>query len=374
MPSFGEIFRGQNNPSFGDIFRRQSSGSPMAGAPSLNALNSLTNGYDREDQLWERENARADSLRTQGYARQDAMRNEDNAREDSLRREGYARDSRQDGQMRSMGDARRAQDYAHEDGIRREGYQQEQAARLDAGHTQFLRTQQQAQAVQQHSMERAEDKRQAEARRFQSEQSPSQQGLRTSAQPNPNAVMLQQAQAAGQGQEDDRLHASQVAQDRIDRQAMEGNVIQAAHNQPNLDVSTGGNGMVQYSGATQQQEEASRAATFARTKDNAANTARASLTALTGELQARGMGGAGYEGGQIGSTLAREANTIGEGDRQQAEEELRRAAEVANMQYQGGIAQRGQNLSTQSQNANRRQAQQSDSLSALQRLVPGVRY
>jgi hypothetical protein len=321
----------------------------------LNALNSLTNGYDREDQLWERENARADSLRTQGYARQDAMRNEDNAREDSLRREGYARDSRQDGQMRSMGDARRAQDYAHEDGIRREGYQQEQAARLDAGHTQFLRTQQQAQAVQQHSMERAEDKRQAEARRFQSEQSPSQQGLRTSAQPNPNAVMLQQAQAAGQGQEDDRF-------------------IQAAHNQPNLDVSTGGNGMVQYSGATQQQEEASRAATFARTKDNAANTARASLTALTGELQARGMGGAGYEGGQIGSTLAREANTIGEGDRQQAEEELRRAAEVANMQYQGGIAQRGQNLSTQSQNANRRQAQQSDSLSALQRLVPGVRY
>lgn len=95
------------------------------------------------------------------------------------------------------------------------------------------------------------------------------------------------------------------------------------------------------------QEDAARSATFARTKDNAANTANASLNGLSEALGARGMTGGGYEAGQIGGTLAREANTIGEGDRQQAESELDHAQHRADEQFQGEIAQRGQDLAAQ---------------------------
>lgn len=94
-------------------------------------------------------------------------------------------------------------------------------------------------------------------------------------------------------------------------------------------------------------EAAARAATFARTKDNAATTASASLNGLTEALGSRGLTGGGYEAGQIGNTLAREANTIGEGDRQQAESENTRAADLADKDYAGKVAQRGQDLSAQ---------------------------
>ena len=101
---------------------------------------------------------------------------------------------------------------------------------------------------------------------------------------------------------------------------------------------------VSYQGATQQQEQAARDAAFAQAKDTAANTARASLNALTGELQSRGLGGGGYEAGQVGQELGREANTLGQVNAQLAENAYQRAGQIADEQYQGGIAQRGQNI------------------------------
>jgi hypothetical protein len=98
-------------------------------------------------------------------------------------------------------------------------------------------------------------------------------------------------------------------------------------------------------GASQAQQDANESATFGKVKDNAANTAKAALSGLTQSLAARGMGGAGYEAGQVGGTLSREANTIGEGERQWAGTQYADAQHRADVNTQAGIAARGQDLS-----------------------------
>lgn len=88
-------------------------------------------------------------------------------------------------------------------------------------------------------------------------------------------------------------------------------------------------------------------AAFARAKDQAAKTAGASMTGLQQALASRGMGGAGYEAGQIGGTLGREANTIGEAGRAQAEKEAELSARAAEANLSAGVAQRGQTIGAQ---------------------------
>lgn len=90
-------------------------------------------------------------------------------------------------------------------------------------------------------------------------------------------------------------------------------------------------------------------AAFATAKDQAAQTARASLDALSGELASRGMGGAGYEAGQIGGNLSREANTIGAASRAEAINEASLRADENKTNYEGSIAQRGQDISAAGQ-------------------------
>lgn len=121
---------------------------------------------------------------------------------------------------------------------------------------------------------------------------------------------------------------------------------------PTFDVTTPAE-VSRMQGGTPDQERASQSAIYAQTKDNAANATRAAMTALQGELQARGMGGGGYEAGQIGQNLSREANTIGEADRQQAVEQLKQAQHVADVQYSGDVQQRAQNIGIGEGNANR---------------------
>lgn len=100
------------------------------------------------------------------------------------------------------------------------------------------------------------------------------------------------------------------------------------------------------SGPSADQLKSNNDAVYARAKDDAGNTARAALTGLTGELQGRGMGGAGYEAGQIGSTVSRAANTIGEASRQNAQTQYDQALARANMQDQLNVTQRGQDISS----------------------------
>ncbi len=101
---------------------------------------------------------------------------------------------------------------------------------------------------------------------------------------------------------------------------------------------------------------AANTAAFATAKDQAANTAAASMSGLRSALQARGMGGAGYEAGQIGQTLGREANTIGQASRDEARNEANLRAEQSIANLNAGVAQRGQTIGAQQADASRRAA------------------
>lgn len=101
---------------------------------------------------------------------------------------------------------------------------------------------------------------------------------------------------------------------------------------------------------------AANSAAFATAKDQAARTASASMTGLQQALSERGMGGAGYEAGQIGQTLSREANTIGEAGRAQAQHEADLKARAAETNLAAEVTQRGQTMSAQQAKAGRNAA------------------
>lgn len=113
-------------------------------------------------------------------------------------------------------------------------------------------------------------------------------------------------------------------------------------------------------------EQAANAAAFGQAKDAAANTARASLNALQGELMRRGLTGGGYEAGQIGNTLANESDQLGKVIAGQAQNQYERAAQIANEQYQGELGQRAQDIGVSEANAGRVQQQQEMQLQAAQ--------
>lgn len=94
-------------------------------------------------------------------------------------------------------------------------------------------------------------------------------------------------------------------------------------------------------------------AAFATAKDQAAKTAGASMTGLQQALASRGLGGAGYEAGQIGNTLGREANTIGEAGRTQALNDARLTAEGNLANLSAGVTQRGQDIGSKQSDAAR---------------------
>jgi hypothetical protein len=105
-------------------------------------------------------------------------------------------------------------------------------------------------------------------------------------------------------------------------------------------------------------------AAFATAKDQAAKTAGASMTGLQQALASRGMGGGGYEAGQIGNTLAREANTIGEAGRAQAVND-------ASLTAQGNLANLGAQVTQRGQDINSKQSDASRSLAAAEAAYSG---
>lgn len=109
---------------------------------------------------------------------------------------------------------------------------------------------------------------------------------------------------------------------------------------------------VTYQQVSGQAEDAARAAIFARSKDQAGQIGNSAMLGLQGALASRGMGGAGYEAGQIGQTLTNSANQLGEESRLQATNELEHAQHVADETYQGGISQRGQDIGIGTNNLN----------------------
>lgn len=88
-------------------------------------------------------------------------------------------------------------------------------------------------------------------------------------------------------------------------------------------------------------------AIFARSKDRAAQTGQAAMRGLTGELQARGVGGAGYEGGRIGRIEGQAESAVASGNRDATEMELGANEHAADQNFAGKQLSRQQEMARQ---------------------------
>jgi hypothetical protein len=91
-------------------------------------------------------------------------------------------------------------------------------------------------------------------------------------------------------------------------------------------------------------EQAARDAAFARAKEKAGQTARASMTTLNNVMSERGMTGSSVAAGHSGRIVGGAAGEIGEFLRDQAITEADRAAEVSDMDFMAQVSQRGQEM------------------------------
>ncbi len=112
--------------------------------------------------------------------------------------------------------------------------------------------------------------------------------------------------------------------------------------------------------------EAKQAAEFARAKDLAGLTARSALTGLEGAMAGRGIVGSGVEGRGMASIINQGQQQLGEVGRQQAITGAELAQRNAETAYQGGITQRGQDVSQQALDLERQKAQYAAMIAALQ--------
>ena len=110
-------------------------------------------------------------------------------------------------------------------------------------------------------------------------------------------------------------------------------------------IGPGSSPYVQH-GAIGSDEAAARAAAFARAKDQAGKIASSSLRGLQEAMSARGLTGSGIDALQQAGVIQSAANPLQELTRDQLMQDLNRAADIADLSYQGAITQRGQDLST----------------------------
>lgn len=96
-------------------------------------------------------------------------------------------------------------------------------------------------------------------------------------------------------------------------------------------------------------------AVFARAKDKAALNARASLRGLTEAMASRNMLGSGVESAGMGEVVGRAGQSVGDTIREQAIQEAAARQRAAEMEYQGRITQRGQDINAAQEAAQRQQ-------------------
>jgi hypothetical protein len=112
-------------------------------------------------------------------------------------------------------------------------------------------------------------------------------------------------------------------------------------------ASKGGGGSaptVQHA-SVQGSEADARAAAFSRAKDQAGKIARASLTSIAEQIAGRGISGSGIEALRAAGAIGGAGDELQELTRDQLVADNNRAADISDMSYQGGITQRGQDLS-----------------------------
>lgn len=112
-------------------------------------------------------------------------------------------------------------------------------------------------------------------------------------------------------------------------------------------LSGGGAANAVPNGGTSPQEEAARAAAFARMKDTQGSIALQQVKALENASAGRGLQGSTIEQGYLGDIIAERGGAMQDAVGAQAIADVNRAADVADMQYQGAITQRGQDLDAQ---------------------------
>ena len=91
-------------------------------------------------------------------------------------------------------------------------------------------------------------------------------------------------------------------------------------------------------------ETAARAAAFARAKEQAGNTANAAMQALRGLYENQGTMGSTMEAARAGQVIGEAGAGVNQFTRDQLLSDLSRAADIEDLQYQGGITQRGQDV------------------------------
>lgn len=151
------------------------------------------------------------------------------------------------------------------------------------------------------------------------------------------------AQTAAQGQ------AAAAQQEALGQQAFSS---QLAALSPYL--GTGGSPQIGFGGSgsaigggMSPQEQAARAAAFARAKEQAGGTARAAMTGLQGAMDNRGLTGStgsGLESGGMADIMGGAAGAVNDTTREQLISDLNRYSGIADETYQGNITQRGQDL------------------------------
>ena len=98
-------------------------------------------------------------------------------------------------------------------------------------------------------------------------------------------------------------------------------------------------------GASFEQEQAARDSAFARAKEKAGQTARASMSSLQDVAAERGLMGSSVEAAQSGALVGGAAGDIGEFLREQAIQEAGAATGRADLEYKGNLQQRQQDMS-----------------------------
>ena len=101
-------------------------------------------------------------------------------------------------------------------------------------------------------------------------------------------------------------------------------------------------GMITHPGMTGGQD--ARAAAFARAKDQAGRIARSALTSISENMAGRGISGSGIDALRSAGSIQSAANPLFDLNTEQMLTDENRAANIADMSYQGDITQRGQDL------------------------------
>lgn len=114
-------------------------------------------------------------------------------------------------------------------------------------------------------------------------------------------------------------------------------------------------GHVDYGGAIQG-EDAANSAAYGRAKDVAGQQGRAALDALHDVMGARGLTGSGISMNRAGGVIGAANSNLADVNREQLIQSLAQNRARASEQFQGNIAQRGQDVSLRGQNISAQQS------------------